>query len=345
MLIDWLTMRLPAEHIGREQWERLKQLGDRIARYSAETGEVIYESQAWDSIRSDSHQISIRLGSDAFWIQGSPARICGDGCAVFGSSVSSDLNLHGCADVMKRFVSFQLNEIFPDTKKWIVSRVDVTNNIRMNSLTDVRQALTTLRNCEGGRYRVSQQAGDTVYWSQKSRLRKGKAYAKGPHLIYQSKQKNYTGRTYTTNEIELANKLLRLELTLGRQFFNERLEKPWFELNETELKKYWNDYFERMIGDTEMNKEDSIKDKLINIAKSEGQAKAAYGCWLMIRSQGWETAKQSYSKTTWYRHLKLLRQVGLGDADLSVGKVVEFRRKIIEFQSCDSWEELKQASA
>ena len=76
---------------------------------------------------------------------------------------------------MVAFASTHLGIWLPDHPEvWIVSRADITQNIMLDSLSDVRVALRYLRECEGGRYRVSQQAGDTVYWSHRSRLRKGR---------------------------------------------------------------------------------------------------------------------------------------------------------------------------
>ena len=175
-------------------------------------------------------------------------------------------------------------------------------NLLLDSLEDVREALRILRDVEGGRYRVSQQAGDTVYWSHRSRLRSGKAYAKGPHLDYQMrKNREYGGREYQLSDVQLANRLLRLELKLGAQLLREdRLGKAWHELTSGDLYEQWNDYFGRMIGDSEMMKDADLKKKVIEAAPTEGQGKAAYGCWTLIKSEGWERAKDMCTKRTWY---------------------------------------------
>ncbi len=356
MLIDWVTARIPLECLDAWTLESVRQLGDRVCRYDPATGVVKYETTAWDSIRSDSHQISVRAGATDLWIQGSPARITGDGCAVFGSGPSSALNLPGCVDAMRRFVQLGMRSehaigcsfnLPPDLSLWKVSRVDVTGNLLLSSLDDVRAALKILRDCEGGRYRVSAQAGDTVYWSAKSKLRAGKAYAKGPHLQYletrnikKSLAGNHVYRKYTQEEIEAANRLLRLELKLGREFWARH---DWKTFSRESLFNQWNDYFSRMIGDSEMNVETDLKARLLQVSPTDGQGKAAHGCWLLIQSEGWEVARNSFSARTWYRHLKLLRAAGLGDADLSAGRVVPLRRRVFESRLIHSWPELKAA--
>lgn len=345
MLIDMLTARISWEHLPKKEWENLQLLNDRVVRFCPRTGDVRWESSSWDSIRSDSHQIAYRVGSDALWIHGSPARVTGDGCTVFGSGASSALDLVGCLRIMAAFVSQQIGFSLPaDPSLWIVSRIDVTQNIKLKSLSDVRVALRHLRECEGGRYRVSQQAGDTVYWGGKSRLRKGKAYAKGPHIEYMTKRPDYSGRPYTSSEILQASQLLRLELTLGSQYLRERLHKQWYELTPSDITAEWNDYFNRMIGNVTMSQDTDVKQRILDVSQTEGQGKAAHLFWLFIQSEGWQRAKEEYPKPTFYRHLKILHQAGLGDMDISTGRVVPFRQRIIEAQHVNSWSDLRKAA-
>ncbi|MDF1693292.1 MAG: phage/plasmid replication protein, II/X family [Zhongshania sp.] len=340
MLIDWVTSRISLEDCSESVRAAAVQLGDRVVRYCPITGEVRYEVQAWDSIRSDSHQISVRCTSD-LWIQGSPARIMGDGCAVFGSGASRALDLMGCVTRMIAFVTDYLGAgALPDPSLFRVSRVDVTSNLLLGSHQEVLQGLQILRNCEGGRYRISQQRGETCYWNHGSKLRSGKAYSKGPHLIEMMKKPDYTGRQYSPLEIQAAMPLLRLELSLKREFF---LRNDWRELTPADLNREWCEYFERMIGGADMVNESDLKTKILKVAPTDGQGKAAYGCWAMIQSQGWEKARDCYTKTTWYRNLKILRSAGLGDADISAGKVVALRQRIIEAQQVSDWSQLVAA--
>lgn len=377
MLIDWITVRVPLQFLTEAARAQAATLGDRITRYCPVSGEVRFESVAWDSIASDSHQINVRASGHDFWIMGSPARVMGDGCAVFGSGACARLDLQSCVDAMRLFAMSNTGiELPADLSLWSVSRVDVTDNLLLGSLAEVRDALRILRDCEGGRYRVSQQAGDTVYWQQKSKLRKGKAYAKGPHLAYLMSRSSYTGRQYEKHEIELASRLLRLELTLGREFWKRN---DWRSFTAESLSGQWSDYFSRMIGGAEMTNDNDLKSRIYAAAaisceqeylkavinwqerrktafasgkdipprpckrNAENSARSAYGAWLLIQSEGWERAKESFAKTVWYRHLAILRGAGLGDADISAGKIVPFRRRVFEATSVASWHQLKTA--
>lgn len=336
MLLDWITARVPLEHLSEEARQVCREFGERIQRFCPKSGNIVWETSAWDSIRSDSHQLSMRVGLD-LWVQGSPARVMGDGCAVFGSGASAALDIAGSLKMMIAHASKALGVQLPDVHVWNVSRVDVTGNLFLPSLSAVRDALRILRDCEGGRYRVSQQAGDTVYWSHGSRLRSGKAYAKGPHLRHLMKKKDYTGRRYNDLELMNADQLLRLELKLSREFFARH---NWQQLTPTDLEAQWQDYFMRMIGDADMKTDNDILDRVNAVAPTEGQAKSAYGLWTLIKSEGWERAQQMTTKPTWYRNLKILRQAGLGDADIAAGQVVPLRRRVLEAQMINTWAEL-----
>lgn len=239
-------------------------LNDRIIRVSGDGSLVRWETAAWDSIRSDSHQIAVRVLAD-FWVQGSPARVIGDGCAVFGSGASRALDIVGCVEAMRLYVCRLLDVVLPPVERWIVSRVDVTGNLRLGDLAEVRAALAVLRSCEGGRYRVSQQAGDTVYWSHRSKLRSGKAYAKGPHLVHLGRQKSAIGgREYDARELAAAASLLRLELKLGREFWSR---VNWLTCTPDALRAQWVNYFFRMIGDSAVTSDSDIRRRVIAAAR------------------------------------------------------------------------------
>lgn len=339
MLLDWVTARVPYERLSPEALEVALGWGDRILRVNASTGEQVWETAAWDSIRSDSHSINIRAGGAEFQIQGSPARVIGRGDAVFGAGASRDLNIAGAVDRMRLFVGQHLGCKLPEPNAWIVTRVDVTENLLLDDLPAVRAALLILRSCEGGRYRVNQQTGDTVYWAKGSRLRRGKAYAKGPHLRYLMGKKEYEGCRYSEAEIALADRLLRLEATLAREWFNRH---DWKAVTPAMLRDEWKSYFERMIGDSEMSV-CTLKERIFAAAPTEGQGRAALALWTLIQSQGWENARELQSRTTWYRNLKILRAAGLGDADISLGQVVPLRKKVLESRVVTDWSELRSA--
>lgn len=344
-MIDWISIATPIETFPADCWEILQSQNDRIARFNPVSGDVKYEIAAWDSIRSDSHSISACVSSQVR-VQGSPARIIADGDNVFSSGASAAEDLAGCVSRMVAFYLDQLGITFrPPLSAWKVTRIDVTRNLKLDSLVEVRQALTWLRNAEGGRYRVNQQAGDTVYWNKNSTYKKAKAYAKGPHLLYQGKQKDFRGREYSGSELSLASQLLRLELTIFRRYWEKNLNiSNWWEITPEILADEWHKYFNALIGQTVMNDE-QLKQNIFAVAKTPGQGKAAYVMWYLIKSKGWELAREDHTAPTWYRNLKILKDAGLKVTDIGNGKIIPFRvQKLVVGQQVHSWAELRKAA-
>jgi hypothetical protein len=97
-----------------------------------------------------------------------------------------------------------------------------------------------------------------------------------------------------------------------------------------------------MLGDVEVS-EMNIEQRVMAVAPTEGRGKAAVGTWALIKAYGWEKARDMTTRSKWYNDLKVLRDAGLSDADLSAGNVVPIRRRLIECRMINSWEELREA--
>ena len=83
MLIDYVTLKLRYEdcpHWGG--WRRLSSWGDRFCKICGRTGEVVWERNTWESLRSDSYQIAVYCSGSSLQIAGSPARVMGDGLSL-----------------------------------------------------------------------------------------------------------------------------------------------------------------------------------------------------------------------------------------------------------------------
>lgn len=354
MLIDFVTAQLRYKDCPDwGGWRRLALWGDRVCRICRQTGAVVWERVAWDSIRSDSHQISIYADGGVLRICGSPARVLGSGDTVFGFG-DAGRDLRYCVDAMVDFVKTRicLSDV-PDIRLWSVSRVDVTCNYYLGSLPNVRIALKELSGTDGGRYRVSQTAGDTVYWSNSSALRSGKAYAKGPHLRYMVKQPTYTGFRYSSSDLDLADGLVRLEYSLKRIFFY-RLRKSgvaWYNLKWSDLFGQYSDFFGCVVGTVEAVDMSSHLERLMEMPHynnpqrvvTESLAKAILRTLYSIQSIGRQATREMMPDSTWYVHLKYLRQLGYGDADLVKGNISYLRRQII-MSPVSSWDDLRKVA-
>ena len=256
-MIDWLTLRLDLHKITDDDLETIRGGFNRVICVDP-AGEIVWQSLKRESLRSDTHRLTVYLGHD-FEIAGSPARI-GNPNNVFGSG-----DPVYCAAAMIQTVNDSLGLSLPVVAHvWRATRMDVTQNYDMGGPVEVKQALSYLRHSESGRYQVRTKH-ETVYWSPASAMRCGKAYHKGPHLLYQQKKGDASA---TPEELNLADRLLRLELALRAQFWRERSLKPWHSFTETELNQIHYEFFSYVCGKVEVEPVDDLLAKCEEIGRS-----------------------------------------------------------------------------
>ena len=343
-MIDWLTLMLDASFLSADARAFVLENADRVQRISPKTGEIRWETVVRESIRSDSHHVTVQFGS-TLTIQGSPARInnCNN---VFGS-----LDIQRCALDMIEFVARHWSIIIPrNLKLWRCTKIDVTQNYDLGSLDQVKQAIDSFKPLKVGRQRTSTE-DTTVLWGKGSVLHMGKIYAKGPHARKMVNEKN---AVFTNEELLKADRLLRVEYSMRRLLIRRIKEQSgweWHQFTPDFLLSYHRDYFSKFISDIEVVDMDNVLDLLLaNVGKepgqikSEGQARAAYHCYTACRTIGFHQAKQSFRGGSWYRHLKNLSTVGIGPADLQPLNVVPLRRRqVVLDQPVSSWDDIKLA--
>ncbi len=342
-MIDWLTLWLDASLLDRDSMQRVLQNADRVQRINGLTGEVRWETSVREHISSDDHNVTVNFGS-RLQIQGSPARV------VSPHNVFGSLDIQECAKNMIDFVAKHHSIFIPkNLKLWSCSRIDVTQNYDMGSLSQGQQAIDYLKPLKCGRQKTS--TYDTsVIWGKGSSLHKGKAYLKGPQLRELVSKNNAR-----VSEIELAkaDRLLRLEYSMCRGLIHRLKEsgRNWYDLNPEMLLFYHSDYFSKFISTVEVVDMCNVLDMLLanvgdgeNQIPSEGRARSAYDCYTRIRMTGYHTAKQTYGRSAWYTHVKNLGTIGLVAADLQPINVVPLRRRqIVLDQPVSSWDDINLA--
>lgn len=341
-MIDWLTLRTPVSHfLGEHIFERFFQyLGTLEVKDS--DGYVIRSRAVVDvdKLSTDSIGLYWNIQSDGkekyLTIGGSPASIEHEN-NIFGSD-----DIRHCSQILIATAQRALQIILPPPSAWQCRRIDITHNYLMQSHAEVKQALRELRKGDGSRQKASVPKGDTVYWGQGSDLVSGKAYDKGSQLEYMIKHNKI--KSLSDSDISLSKRLLRLELKLGRRWF-DRHGHDYLNLSTEHLNKLHHDYFAQFIGTLEVKDMEQLLKKLEDIAPTQGQALAAHRTWALIKTVGYENTKSGMPKATFYRHQKLLIEAGLSNADLHSGVVIPFRQKhLIIQQPVTSWHDLRSAA-
>lgn len=332
-MIDWLTMHLDVpEHLwalcsahAAQNWH--------VQKVCPATGEVEWSAPCRESVRSDTHQVTIKVSASRITISGSPARSMGLAHNVWGSD-----NLIECGEAHLRLAQEALPGIpLPGREAWVISKVDVTHNYILGAAAEVRQALAYLREYDGGRYKVDTRRGETVYWSLGSAMRSGKAYHKGPHLRMMVEKGKAQAELW---ELQLAELLLRLEMMLGNEWWRRVRaagKNQWCVDLEGEFKAYWSG----LIGKVEVV-EMSELELIRKVAPTEGLALAVYRTWGLVKMLGHREAAESMPVRSWQRHRKILFDAGLSWGDLAKGEVVPFRRRLLVLERpVNSWADVQ----
>jgi len=349
-LIDWLTLRLPLEEIENAGLRaRLSQCLNSLHCANSD-GEILWSKKVLDvdALRSDSIGLFWQIQNDGkrefLVIGGSPATI------EHGNNVFGSFDIRAGAGVLIRAASIELGAILPaDFGLWQCRRIDITGNFALPDSASVKQALRQLSIADGGRRKASNDSrgGDSVYWNPTSDLVKGKAYAKGPQL----RRLVRMGKVEVSPErLDLADRLLRFEHTRGARWFRRLAEagSNWFDLSSDQLIGFFMEFFGRVVGGVEVAEMERYE--LVNRIRavndcSEHQAESAFTTYRNIRADGFDVTKGYMSARTWYRHLKMLRNAGINDADLTSGNVVHFRPvRVVLAQPVGSWDELRRVS-
>lgn len=348
-LIDWLTLRLPLDKI-TDQALQLKVRACLNTLHCVDNdGSMVWSKQVLDvdALRSDSSGLFWQLQSDGkrqyLVIGGSPASI------EFGVNVFGELDIQYCAAVLIKEACRELAAILPPFESWQCRRIDITGNYALPDAQSVKQALRQLSISEGGRRKASNdhRGGDSVYWNPSSDLTKGKAYHKGPQL----RRLVRLGKLDLDEEfLSLADRLLRFEHTRGARWFRRLQEQGlcWYDLTCQQLIGFFMEFFGRLVDGVEVKDMERhelvLKIKEVNDCTA-AQAEAAFSTYRNIRADGFDVAKGFISRASWYRHLKMLRAVGISDSDLVSGNVVQFRPvRVVLATPVANWAELRRVA-
>jgi II/X family phage/plasmid replication protein len=358
LLLDWITLRQPLTMLPPSLQERLYQNMDLVACFRMVDGQpadINWESKRlnFEALRSDSDGLYFTctyVGNVAyFYVGASPASLEHD-CNVFGS-----LDIRSGAEALLARARRAFSCFLAPAEDWELCRLDITGNYALPDHASVKTALRTLLQTDSARRKAtsSKNGGDTVLWSPTSDVQAGKAYHKGPHLRHLVKKAQIV---LTDDVLELADRLLRLELKLGSRFFRHMKErrnhrfngKHWLSITAEELALLHAEFFGPICDGVEVRDMGRV-DALELIAAASGitlgRAKAAYATYRSIKECGIDEVKASMPERTFYRHKKYLIAAGYSDGDLMAGNVVQFKPiRIVLAQPVTCWDDLRRAA-
>lgn len=340
MLIDWLTLRTIITDLEEAS---LYPLMPYLAKLEVTNcyDQVIKTKLVVDidQVRSDFQGMVWNIssnGKDKYLNIGASPAFLQNGNNLFGSP-----DYQYCKSLLINHAHTALTGALLIGSNWECRRIDITQNYFLESHTQVKDALHILRSSDGIRQKATVK-GDSVYWGEGSSYRSGKAYDKFIQALELIKKSLAQGKPvpYTESQLHLMDSILRLELKLGRQYFDEHTDETLF--TPDYLTNLHEDFFSRFIGSAEVTDMDKLLSILIETAPTPNRGRAAYDTYLRIKQLGYETASQTMPERTFYRHRKDLLNAGLSLSDLTTAKIIELRKRKINMQPVYDWAHLAE---
>lgn len=346
MLIDWLTLRTRIDNIQESDLLEMMPYFAKLQVTNALTDEVLKVKLVIDidAVRSDFHGMVWSItsnGKDKYLnIGASPASLM-HGSNLFGTDTYIEAK-----QILLKHARKVLPSVLLFNSGWLPRRLDITQNFFLQNKYQVKDALLQLRTMDSIRQKATVR-GDSVYFGETSAYRSGKAYDKGTQAIYLNEKAKKLNKEeiYTPEQLEQIQNILRLELKLGRQFFDDHQDESI--LTTEFLINEHNNFFGKFIGSTEVTDMDTLLKTLLEIAPSRGRALAAYSTFLRIKESGYHFTSETMPRSTFALHRKYLKQAGLSEADLLSAKfqsekVVQLRKRRIDMQPVHDWAHLQE---
>lgn len=312
----------------------------------------------WDSLKSSHSGLAIKPficgnGKQSYpylEIKCSPAKLA-QGHNVFGTD-----NIYQCIQNMLTV----LCQYYPNITNVLdfeharISEIDLTRSCIVDNPLHQRAVIDLLSKTSKGQTRNRGDAYQTsVYFGSKnSRHKKIKVYLKGPEILHDIQgRKKHKLSIPDQSIIDLAQKLIRFELTLKRDWLeNRRINtylKPFIAHSDSEpdfLTNLYNDgmkdLFESLQGESMTLTNDNDVYKQIDKYYSDTRGKTArlMGFYQSLKAVGYENLKLQLPERSFYRQIKDLENAGFSRAHLcalhqnSGGQVIYFPQ-IIKIES------------
>ncbi len=347
MLLDALTFCVRWDGMSDADAAAARAFGDRICRFDPSSGDLQWTVNTWNPIKADDHTVAMKAGVHGLWINGSPQRCFSPMDQVFGHA-DSRLSIYACmramVDVVNRSQGWRLPDPALGRRFYHVTKADIAQNFVVERPEDVDTALRALGEIRTGRHAVRPGQGGTQYFGRNA-LRGGKAYNKGQQIRHELKR----GKSvYTAQQYELADHLLRLEMTLGGQYWREwakRGHPVWYEHTAEHFEREWHAFWDAKMSDESIAdlSETELRRRVHQAAPTTRAGNMAWSTWLMIQADGFEPTRAAMTESTWYRHRAILRAAGITDGDFSRGKAASMPVRQIRATPVNDWHELRAA--
>lgn len=292
--------------------------------YCLDTKEIFYKITNDKLEGSYSSSLSVRVGDgakykfvDKFYIEieGSYHKIV----RGYNSHVGF-YNLYSICNDLINIVSSVYDVVLPSISHWFLQRVDIAIVFDLENQANVKRYLENLHGCNYPRRSLknySDYGGAGVYFAGTTTTLKiyNKYEEFKKHDIKRFKDK---GSFHLDNYLDIIQGYLRFEIEIKKKKLESIYKSKYIRIRNVaynDLKKVWSDEFMKLLKfyDNELTKirdREKVKSRLFSIYGVErGRNLYSFYCSLIV--DGDLVVKSNMSKPSYYRKIKLLKDVGV----------------------------------
>lgn len=292
------------------------------------TGEQVYSITTGSLQGSHDSRISVRVEREQWTSDGKSLRKTETAPYVYiEGSVHKAMMGHNCwggptefnssVDWMVGLVESLIEKKMPPAMEWFVRRADVAECYELDSYEACQEWFRGLNNAEYPRRQVQRYGLTGLYAPGVSTCIK--FYHKGPEFWKHDRRrlKKFLKESQICEIQERANRIIRVEVEVK----TKKIEYNYGKLPEIDFVD--EDYFEK-VHDEEVKRILREGEKSMEIVRSMSNVenrlyqvyddKLAYvlmGSWYVLSMMGEKKLKERLKKTTFYRHIQLLKEAGV----------------------------------
>lgn len=250
-------------------------------------------------------------------------------------------NLISIVDWLIKSTEYTYSVKLPSLKHWFLQRIDIAIVFNLGSNDKVRTYINNLSLCNYPRRNIKHYQDESIYTSGTTTTLK--IYNKLLEFRKHDMKKLFNSSFNIDNYLKEIDGFIRFECEVKKKELEKIYNKKYIRVRNVrykDLKDVWSDEFMKLLNffESELtivkNKED-IRNRLLTVyGKIKGNN--LYSFYSSIMLDGIREVKKNTSRPTYYRNIKLLKDVNI---DLSQKYKLTTEREIIDFNPFE-WKEV-----
>ena len=314
--------------------------------YNLSTGEIFYEIVNDHLSGSYDNRLSVRVGSGVKYnfvdnyfleVEGSYHKMIKGFNAFDG--------FYNIVEIAKFFieaVESTYNVELPKLQHWFLQRADIAICYDLKDNQTVRNYINNIKLCEYSRRNIKHYQDESIYCTGTTTTLK--IYNKLLEFQKHDIKKFYNTSFNLDKFIKKIYGFIRFECEIKKKKLESIYNKKYIRINEVnykDLKQIWSDEFMKLLKLFEsdlyiVRKKEDIKKRLYSLYTTR-QANLLYNFYICYVSDGAKDVKTRFSKPTFYRYVKLLKEAGV---DLSQKYTLELVDDYVYFNPFEAQEVL-----